>query len=256
MMELLRWRGRSRRLFAELKAHFGQGDLTQLSIATREFPQRVRADLQRVMESLFEPPDHVRKFLSVRQEQNYAEITFSGLLSPGWMPPAVISPPEYEEIDIGEDRPVRCLKAGLWLAERNGAPYAVLMSPAGHHGMVTGISFQIATAGNEASADIAESTFRKLESGVQQGRCYRGKVLSLEMQHSYTGQSTGIKVHKLPPVNRDQVVLSDKTLTLLDRNIVQFVQRRAQLASLGQATRKGILFYGPPGTGKTYTIRC
>ena len=79
--------------------------------------------------------------------------------------------------------------------------------------------------------------------------------LSLEMQHSYTGQSTGIKVHKLEPVTRDQVVLTEKTLALLDRNIVQFAQRRQQLSSLGQATRKGVLFYGPPGTGKSHTIR-
>src|SRR5437867_5418045 len=30
--------------------------------------------------------------------------------------------------------------------------------------------------------------------------------------------------------------------------------RSGNLARLGQATRKGLLFYGPPGTGKTLTI--
>jgi len=37
--------------------------------------------------------------------------------------------------------------------------------------------------------------------------------------------------------------------------VLKFVGSRAQLRTLGQSTRKGILLYGPPGTGKTHTIR-
>ena len=62
-------------------------------------------------------------------------------------------------------------------------------------------------------------------------------------------------VHKLPPVERDNVILPEATLKLLDRNILNFVRNREKLRQLGQSTRKGILFYGPPGTGKTHTIR-
>ena len=62
-------------------------------------------------------------------------------------------------------------------------------------------------------------------------------------------------VHKLPPVERANVILPDATLKLLDRNILNFVQHREKLRQLGQSTRKGILLYGPPGTGKTHTIR-
>src|SRR5438445_3306465 len=62
-------------------------------------------------------------------------------------------------------------------------------------------------------------------------------------------------VHKLPPVRREDVILPEATLKLLDRNVLNFVGSRAQLRRLGQATRNGILLYGPPGTGKTHTIR-
>ena len=62
-------------------------------------------------------------------------------------------------------------------------------------------------------------------------------------------------VHKLPPVRRENVILPEATLKLLDSNILNFVGNRAQLRKLGQSTRKGILLYGPPGTGKTHTIR-
>ena len=66
---------------------------------------------------------------------------------------------------------------------------------------------------------------------VNECRSYRGKILSLEQEHAYTGKSTGIKVHKLQTVEREQVILPEKTLALLDRNVIQFVQRREKLAS-------------------------
>jgi ATP-dependent 26S proteasome regulatory subunit len=62
-------------------------------------------------------------------------------------------------------------------------------------------------------------------------------------------------VHKLPPVKRENVILPEATLKLLDRNVLSFVGNRSQLRQFGQSTRKGILLYGPPGTGKTHTIR-
>jgi len=62
-------------------------------------------------------------------------------------------------------------------------------------------------------------------------------------------------VHKLRPVQREDVILPEATLKLLDRNVLNFVTSRPHLRQLGQSTRKGILLYGPPGTGKTHTIR-
>ena len=94
-----------------------------------------------------------------------------------------------------------------------------------------------------------------LERAVNDARCYRGKVLSLEGGGDYSGRSRGIMVHKLPPVRREDVILPDATLKLLDRNVLNFVASRERLRELGQSTRKGILLYGPPGTGKTHTIR-
>ena len=86
-------------------------------------------------------------------------------------------------------------------------------------------------------------------------RSYRGKVLSFEANGKYRGQSGGMMVHRLPPVSRDDVISPQETLSLLDRNIIDFVESREKLRALGQPTRKGILLYGPPGTGKTHTIR-
>ena len=86
-------------------------------------------------------------------------------------------------------------------------------------------------------------------------RSYRGKVLSLDAADDYGGLARGVMVHKIPKVEREEVILPEATLKLLDRNVLSFVQDRPRLRELGQSTRKGILLYGPPGTGKTHTIR-
>jgi len=238
-----------------LARHFGKKDLHSLSVRERQFPMRVRADLQRAVEAFFNDGKSVRRFCSVRQDMSLQGVTFAEMITAGWIRSPVTSPPEYEEVDIGESQPVRCVKVGLWLVEQDGCRYAVLVSPVGHPGLcTTGVRIQIAAGGDEAGAAVAERFFSVIERCIQAAPSYRGKILSLEMEGNYTGQSTGIKVNKLRTVYLDQVILPKRTLALLDRNVIQFVQRRAKLSEHGQATKKGILFYGPPGTGKSHTI--
>jgi ATP-dependent 26S proteasome regulatory subunit len=118
-----------------------------------------------------------------------------------------------------------------------------------------GTRIEIAVPAGADGAEFVQRCFSELEAAVNAARCYRGKVLSLDSDGDYRGRSKGVMVHKLPPVQREDVVLPEATLKLLDRNVLSFVGSRGQLRRLGQPTRKGILLYGPPGTGKTHTIR-
>jgi cell division protease FtsH len=238
-----------------LEAHFRPVSPDDLTILERKFPFRVRADLQRAIDRLFSPAATVTYFCGVRKEHTFEGLTIGGLLVDGHSP-AVSVPPQYEEVDVGGAEPVRCLKNGLWLVDEGGSRYAVLLSPAGrHYGEVTGIQFQIATANDERGTRLTQTFFRHLEESVLKAESYRGKVLSLEQaEHSYSGESAGIAVHRLRPVTRDQVILPESTLELLERNVLRFASQRRRLAELGMPTKKGILFYGPPGTGKTLTI--
>jgi len=148
---------------------------------------------------------------------------------------------------------VRCVVAGLWLLDVEGVRIAMLLvapsqhGPGGHH-------FQIAVP--KGASGLADELFGMFESAVAEARCYRGKVLSLETCRSdYTGRSTGIAVHRLPSITRDDVILPEATLRMLERNVFEFVEQRPRLRDLRMSTKKGLLFYGPPGTGKTHTIR-
>src|SRR5689334_23846137 len=118
-----------------LRAHFGRRGIAELTVSERKFPFRVRADLQKAIDGLFgeEGAAHIG-FCGVRREYSYEGIDFPALLIADRNNPALPVPPQYEEVHVGDDAPVRCLKNGLWLLDRGGDRYAVLLSPAGRHG--------------------------------------------------------------------------------------------------------------------------
>jgi ATP-dependent 26S proteasome regulatory subunit len=134
-------------------------------------------------------------------------------------------------------------------------PYAVVLSRFREHSPYPMLRIEIAVPAGAEGSGLAERCFAELQEAVRAARSYRGKILSFDGDAGYSGQSAPITVHRLPPVDRDQVILPEQTLKLLDRNVLRFIESRDALRRLGQSTRKGILLYGPPGTGKTHTIR-
>jgi hypothetical protein len=256
---VLRWRRRQRGpedpLVAPLvEAHFRPVPLTGLVISERKFPFRVRTDLQRAVDRLFTAGTTVCHFCGVRKQYSYEGLSFTELLAHDHGPATVVAQ-QYEAVDVGEDEPVRCLKNGLWLLREGPTPFAVLLARAERHGCADGLTFQVATPNSPGGTKVCGEFFKHLESSVLKAESYRGKVLSLEVRDSYSGEASGIAVHRLRPVAREDVILPRPTLELLERNVLDFVRQRPRLASFGQPTRKGLLFYGPPGTGKTHTIR-
>ncbi len=261
------WQWRAKQtLPGRLKSHFAPATLQQIAVTHRQFPQHVRVDLQRAIEDFFQGIS-LLWFTGVRSENGLGNVEFASLLDESLLSAAGVSatPPQYEQIDIGETLPVKTLMNGLWLAERAGTKFAVLYAPRtdyGSCGISQRTSLQVASVDGDAShgggtpaQDIAGQFFEHLEREVAFARSYRGKVLSFENDDSYSGQSSGVKVHRLGSVRREDVILPQRTLDLLERNVLQFVKQRKQLAELQMATKKGLLFYGPPGTGKTHTIR-
>ena len=79
-------------------------------------------------------------------------------------------------------------------------------------------------------------------------------MISLEMAFDYTGRTGNVKVRRLRPVRREDVILPEKTVALLENNLTGFIGVREQIRQMGLSAKKGLLFYGPPGTGKTHTI--
>lgn len=231
--------------------HFANVSRSNLVTTIRQFPGHMRVDVQAAIEGLF--GKSIRLF-GLNEEQRYETLSISRLLRDGRNALA-IAPLQYSDVDVGEKSPVKCLDNGLWLCEQDGLRYAVLLCAHREYSREPGIRIEILVPAGSAGAALVQQCFGELEQAVQAARSYRGKILSLDADSDYRGRSRGITVHRLPPVARDEVILPEQTLRLLNRNVLTFVNTRDQLRRLGQSTRKGILLYGPPGTGKTHTIR-
>jgi ATP-dependent Clp protease adapter protein ClpS len=232
--------------------HFAGTPRDRLVATSRQFPGHMRADVQVAVDALFSVSPI--RFFGIHERERYETLTFADLARDGRSAHA-IAPAQYHEVDVGENAPIKCLDNGLWLCETDGLRYAVVLSSHREFRSETATRIEIAVPAGDDGGEFVQRCFTELERAVSAARSYRGKILSLDRDADYRGRSTGIKVHKLPPVDHEDVILPEATLKLLDRNVLSFVGNRDALRRRGQSTRKGILLYGPPGTGKTHTIR-
>ncbi len=235
-----------------VRKHFGRTPLESLVTASRRFPPTSRVDLQLALTSMFETRFQA-KLVGIHPQYTHETVNFSHLLRTANYP-VLVGPLQYDEIDVGETLPTRCLKQGLWLAKAEGLAFAFLLTPAERFGRSEGIHVEIAVPPGEAGLELSRCFLDDVEKLINQTGSYRGKVISLEASGGYSGKAGSVKVHKLRGVRRDEVILPEKTLRLLERNVSEFIQHRQKLQKLGMAVKKGLLFYGPPGTGKTHTI--
>ncbi|HTO43937.1 MAG TPA: AAA family ATPase [Burkholderiales bacterium] len=235
-----------------LRAHFAPLASDALVTAARSFPARMRADLQRALDCYL-ATDGAQGFHGLHYRYAFETVAFAALLHTG-NEPVTLAPASYEEIDVGEDEPVRCLENGLWLLERDGMKLAVHLTSRQEYMRKIGMQLEIVVPAGEQGERITRDMLQRIDAALQEARSYRGKMLSLQSD-SRSGQVVGVTVHRIDPVAREDIVLPVATLELLERNVVDFSRSRAALARLGMQVKKGLLFYGPPGTGKTYTIR-
>ena len=243
--------GGSSHLRKTLLKHFGVPD-GEIATAGRQFPITARVDIQTSLEDLLRSRAGTT-LLGIISPSSHEAPALAQILAGGPFP-IDAGPLQHDEIDIGEAVPVRCLKNALWLSRDEDLPFAILMAPGGRFGLRTGVQVEIAVASGDRGAQFSQELFRELELLVSQGRTYRGRIISLEGNIDPMGGGSMVKVHRLAKVNRDDVILPQKTLAMLDRNVAGFMAARQQLKALNFQARKGLLFYGPPGTGKTYTI--
>lgn len=240
-------------VYTTLERHFAGLGLSDIITSTRVFPLTAQVELQKALEQMVaEHP--TSSLIGLHQQWGHDTLVFSKL----WVKenyPVLVGPLQYEEIDTGHEQPARCLKEVLWLGYRANMPFAVLLTKEKQYGRTEGLTLETAIPPGPEGLAFTRDLMMRAEKLVAEGRTYRGRVLSLEEgRRSHSGKASAIRVHKLRQVTRDEVILPEKTLALLERNISEFIQHRKKLAELRLGLKKGLLFYGPPGTGKTHTI--
>ena len=240
------------RLHKRLLKHFGVG-AGDIATSARQFPITARIDVQSAVESLFSAGSGA-ELVGLTALNSHEGLSFAQVFGGPHSQFVEIGPLQYDEIDIGEVAPARCLRNGLWIGRENGVPFAVMLAPGGRFALRAGVGVEIAVPGGEPGAQFSTEYFRRLEQAIREGRTYRGRIISLEAHHHPGGGGSLVKVHRLARVKREDVILPQKTLATLDRNVAGFLAARPALKAMQFQARKGLLFYGPPGTGKTHTI--
>jgi len=236
-----------------LTAHFAPVPLEELVVRRCDLPHWMRPDLQRGLDTLFAAlPEH--RFVGGRMRGHDLEFCFADLLEKGTGGVA-IAPVVWQDVDIGEDTPVRCVTRGLWLAEREGVRFAILVDVSeGYHRVRARV--EIAVAPGDERESFAVRLLQELRASAESGASWRGKVLVIEPpRDEFELAAAGPRVERTVPVRREDIVLRDDTISLIERNTIGFAERADQLVALGLSARKGVLLYGPPGTGKTLIVR-
>ncbi|MDQ1726355.1 MAG: cell division protease FtsH [Frankiaceae bacterium] len=161
-----------------------------------------------------------------------------------------VGPVQRVTVAVGPDETETAIAAGLWLTVIGGKPAAVFMMQADLRRGRPRVVLEVLGADPEAAAAFLQSVQEKaVELSV-----LRGQVLSFGV--SEFGPATGpLRFHRRPVPHRDDLVLPEGTLDVVERQVIGLAEHRERLREQGQHLKRGVLLHGPPGTGKTLTVR-
>ncbi|WP_404926321.1 AAA family ATPase [Mesorhizobium sp. ORM16] len=233
--------------------HFKTDDLTGLASSRRKFAAHLLPDVQTVIEEQIAPLSP--RLIGVHQRHQSDAMKLSDMVIREGGAVIAVTPLQYQDMDIGEDVPYAALHNGLWLFLIGEEPVAVLLSQFFDRWGGRTVQVEIAYLPGEQACAFSRGFLSKIQAAGESSQYYRSKVLSFEYDARNWGMRGAMRVHRLPAVPRDDVVLSEATMARLDANIFDHDRHREGLKRLGQHAQKGILLYGPPGTGKTHVIR-
>ena len=227
-----------------LHSHFGE-DPSTLPVVSHDFPLSRHPDLQVAMDAYLSTDGRSVELLGIGADQFQAEfgVSLSQLVSPSvtGRAPLVQGPVEHSEVKLGEEEVISCIQRGLFLIDDDAGRLAVLLARARHGGLrIEAMAPQ---------AEVAEKFLAELRASMREQSVYRARVLSL----TAGGGGVNINVHKLPHLERGQIVLPEGLLDRVERHTAGVARHADALVAAGRHLKRGMLLHGPPGTGKTLT---
>ena len=110
-----------------LHKHF-HGYLPHALVTTgRTFPLASQVDVQVALDDFFSRDGSAQRYgLQAPQHGGMQTVGIAQLLQHTPFP-VDVGPLQYDDVDVGEVLPARCMRQALWLSNANGLPFAVLI---------------------------------------------------------------------------------------------------------------------------------
>ena len=230
---------------AELTEHFGEDPatfpVTGEGIATYDLP-----NLQLALEAYLERDGREHRLIGFGGHVGYAEMSLSGLVHDFGFGLAV-GPVRRKVVPLERGRSVTCITTGLFLIANGERRLAVLVMQGQHGFEDVGLRVEVIAAEQAAG----EQFMAELRALMHEHNVFRGKVLALKGGDEMMPRGMIVEFPALDAVGRDQIILPEGVLDLIELHTVEFARHAEALRGAGRHLRRGLLLHGPPGTGKT-----
>lgn len=208
------------------------------TVLTRPLLQWERINLFLALEQLHKATPHARPVTSLGY---YGELT-SALMQNA----SRNAPLEFVVRNTSLTETMKVVSAGLYLLHPPGLPPFAAALTRNALDVMAG------------TPEEAQACLDRVLAEAKKRNVFRGQVLHVE-QASTAGPNGEpdfqIQFHDLPVVTRDQIILPEDVVKVVERNVIGLLAHADALRRAGRSTRHGVLLHGPPGVGKTLVTK-
>jgi ATPase family associated with various cellular activities (AAA)/AAA+ lid domain len=230
---------------ARLTEHFGEDPatypLTSEAIAVYDLP-----NLQLALEAYLEGDGRQHSLVGFGGPVGHMELSLAGLVHDFGFGLAE-GPVRRSVVGLEQGRSITCVTTGLFLITDGEEALAALVVQGQHGFDEAGLRMEVISREQEAG----ERFVADIRGLMHEHNVFRGKVLALKGGDEMMNRGMSVEFPAVEPVTREQIVLPEGVLDVVDLHTVEFAKHADKLRDAGRHLRRGLLLHGPPGTGKT-----